>query len=281
MAKPNTVYRVMTWEGITRTVEARIRDGAINSRAGDASVRNEGGGWNGTRDLPHALDMLRAGWPEGTGRMIAGLDAHKTEQREIRPDMPLDYAGFFPCVPAYVAGEDQCMFNIEEDQRATRSIVLVVQINYHCQVPARSAEEYARNVAGIVASLETTGIGVAVLGIDRTNANSGQMAAGVWIRSFDAPLDLARIAFSMHPGFFRRALFAVRERDAELVGIGATDAGYGHPVTLTPEDVQDVMGYVGDYIILPHLQNIYQSRDMAVPMREAVEKAAYKAGEGV
>lgn len=273
-----TITRQLTWEALTRRAEYRLDHDQLATA--DSSSTTVGSDWSGTRTLDAAIELMRDGWREGTGRMITGLDAHKTQDREIRPDMPLDMAGFFPCIPAYVAGDDACMFTYEEDIRASRSITLAIPLCYSAFVTPETAQEYARNVAAIVAGLEASGIGVGVLGIDavRGNRKNNVYAYGVWVRSFDMPLDLARIAFSMHPAMLRRIGFAWRELEPEWVDGGCSSGGYGHCHNITDELVVQCLGHVGEYILLPELSAMegQSHAAMAQVMRERVEKVIFK-----
>lgn len=236
-----------------------------SSRKPGADNRSEEGSeeFTGTPDFAAAIKLARDGWQDGTKAVSAALDSVHADQSDALPGWTMQAAGHFPCVPAYLSGEPECMWQQTDDQRPERRITLLVPIGYPCVIEAERATNYAAAVAACARALDATGVSVAVYGI-WTGFDTSQSRCygyGVKIRAHGEPMDLSKIAYASHPSFARRVNFAYREQHELLTPVACS--GYGYSAETWSRDyVCAVAGDAGVQLLCPGIFDLYQSRQL-------------------
>lgn len=252
---------IHSWRDFVATAARRATEPELDG-AGDASVSGPSS-FTGTQDIQAAVKMANEGWPEGANKITKALDTLPPSS-EVLPDWMLDVSGSICNVPAFIAGEPECMWNMSECRRAEHRVSLVVPAGYPGMIDADTAMTYAIAVAANVRSLEASGLNVAVYSMaSHAGTETGTIANyGVVIREFGEPLDLAKVAFSFHPSWLRRLVFAWLELNPDALMAGVANSGYGLHRELTKDQVREVAGEdIGSVIVLPSIPQLGRAAD--------------------
>lgn len=264
----------LTWPELTAIAEG-IGSGKIKRgrSAGKASI-NSDSGFRGTQDMPEAVGLMRYGWEDGTRTIIDGLD-NVTAEVETVEAFDLEPAGAFPCVPAFVAGDADCMWNPTAYAEKPR-MVLTFGCRYHCMIDEKDVREYGKALAAVVRELEARGVDVAVYAVDATRDGAELGLIGIEVKPFGDVLDLGRIAMAGHPSFLRRCLFAYWESRQDVRDIN--NSGYGCPVNPTEEQARMALQMSSDerLVSLPAAGAILMDRPKAPAIAELFRKAIAK-----
>jgi hypothetical protein len=209
------------------------------ANAESASIRRgedewAGGSWHG------AVAMMRDGWHEGS-RQIDAIMATLPEAVALADAWQLEAAGRFPCVPAFIAGDPECMWQTYETEATKPRICLVVSSYYHCGVNAEEVLRYGAAVGATLRALEAAGHGVAIYSVAKSHSRASA-AQAIVVRDFGEPLDTSVVAFAFHPAFLRRILFANAELTQEWAERDLARYGYGMPMECTLEDAAKCLG---------------------------------------
>lgn len=236
-----------TWDSMVETAERRER-GDQQPLAQDASMSGEfdGCGGKGTATLGEAIKLCKMGWQAGAELLARALDALPAGE-EVLPDWQMDVAGAFPCVPAFIAGDPECVWHRQENRRIERRVLIAPPISYPAVIKDTQAMVYAKAVAAVVRAVEASGIQPAIYGICKNKPvlpvgmHNDIIMHAVCVRAFGDPLDLAKVAFSLHPSMLRRIHFAWRETHPVAAPIIGRN-GYGSAQAHTVEDVRALLG---------------------------------------
>lgn len=256
MAKQTVNLGLHAWHDFAAKAAERLTAPPL-AGAEDGSTKREPEFTLGV-SLADAVRMAREGWPEGAKVLSDALDSLPPEN-DFRPDWAGDVAGAFPCVPALVAGDPECMWNLS-GARGYRQCALIVPLSYSEVVDAEKVSLYAQAVAAIARSIEAAGVDVAIYSLHHATGEHGMGKSGahaVIVRQYGEPLDLAKVAFAFHSAFLRRLSWGWRERSADAVRLGLSANGYGSPAAVTPDLVREVCGDVGQNIILPSVNALF------------------------
>ena len=175
-------------------------------------------GWKG------AVTAVRKGWNAGNQTVRAALDMQTTED-SIDGTWDADVCGQYVDVAAYVAGQPDCMMR-KGSAPAPRRVRLVLSSGMIASVDAQDAVQYATAAAGFAAMLIGQGLDVAITSLYVGTDDSRIVTIPVTVKEYGQEPDASRIAFSTHPAFLRRVLFAVRELDPEMP-FRMRSGGYG------------------------------------------------------
>jgi hypothetical protein len=234
-------YRTVTWSELTEVAERR--PGASVPDTSDAASQRTGeGDWHGG-SFSEAMHRLRYGWLEGVAQAEAILAG--AQGQAPAPCFELDVAGYFPLVPAYVAGDPACMMDRIEDEQPRTRLALALNAVYSACVTSEQVMCYAAAVSVVLAEIEASGTDVALYTLDSGGTDGFHHVYAIPVREFGEPLDMSRIVFAFHPAFLRRALFAHREMRADLSQHGLARHGYGQPLEIEPADVAATVGGIG------------------------------------
>lgn len=251
-------YGVLTWDEFvgkaanrsnapTLAKTANVSMRSKKERASSAEVA--------TDSLEEAVKLARFGWHEGAqavkdcDALFAGVDALK--------GWDLDVNGFLPDVAAYITGDPECMWNLQPDTEARRAVRIAYPAGYPWTIPAALMLEYGKALAGLVRSLEAAGIGVSLVSMDLPSdgfipSSAAIHAQAIVVKDLGEPLDADRVAFSGHPDFSRRLVWAIREQCEQRVRAGVGSKSYGFSKgNLRREVVEKVLDDAASLVLLP------------------------------
>lgn len=240
--------------------------------------RNDNDDWAGA-SFQNAIEYAQHGWHDGVTLVQANLD-RLPPSADVIPDWNLNVGGSICNVPAFIAGEPECMWQMSDEKRSERRISLVVNSFISAVIGKEAGIAYASAVAALIRGLEASGINTAVYVINPTKDASGSTrdnvaAYAVTVREFGEPLDIARMAFAFHPASYRRVHFAWQETKSEVIKYGLGNGGYGRPVQINSALVHKMLGDVGYVAILPSINMLYAKSPeaMLATMKKATEAA--------
>jgi hypothetical protein len=260
-----------SWHDFVAHATKRLTAPAIFG-ADSGSSEDGNAEFRGTSTLREAIELAVHGWQEGARAIAKVLDTLPPSS-EVLPDWQLDVAGTICNVPAFIAGEPECMWNMSECKRNEHRVVLVVPGTYGGHIEQAEAQRYAIAVAAVVRSLEASGINPAVYSIPATVGHRGRgnrHISSVAVREFGEPLDLSKVATAFHPSFLRRVQFAWREMTPEAVTGGIANDGYGAASVPTRDEITALLGDVGYVVLAPSVQQAIYREDVIAYMRGAV-----------
>lgn len=284
MSNEVTYLPSMKWFDLQKEVIERPNKGPVIG-AGAQSQTNSDSKWSGA-SWEAAMGMMRDGWIEGARTVETLLD--KVDMSEaMEPAWNIEAAGFFPCVPAYLAGDPECMWQRVDGEIIKPRICVIVPAVYNCNIDADEVLVYGTAMTALVRSLEAIGADAAVYSLDVTSAyGQGCVSQGFIVRDFGQPVDTSTIAYAFHPAFLRRTLFAHRELTKEWADKGLASGGYGQHTALTKENVQPALGDLSAAIaIMPDMHEMQRAGllkesnvlQLIAKMREIVEAAKREA----
>lgn len=248
------IQPAVRWWDVLAVAKEREKLGPLPN-AGSASQREgeefAGATWH------NALRMMEYGWHEGAYKVSVLLDKLPVSDT-LESGWTLEAHGFFPCVPAFLSGDPECMWQRSTCENRRPKLCLIVPTVYPCNIKAREALCYGTAVAGLVRALEASGVDVAVYSIDRTLGDQDCAVVQPYIvRDFGQPLDISIVAFAFHPAFLRRIVFAFRERNQAAVDAGIANFGYGRASEPVEEECRKALGgFEAEPVLLPTVEEM-------------------------
>jgi hypothetical protein len=159
-----------------------------------------------------ALQLARAGWPEGRERidaLTAQLFASVTD-RMLRPQVVTDVCGDMIDMGSYCEGRPDCWFTVEQADELTSGAQTVTIVADVCVSAGISKETiYVRGaaIAALVAAPEFAGRPCDVIVAANTKDRAEVRAV---VKRAGEPLQLDALAFALaHPAMLRRLIFGV------------------------------------------------------------------------
>lgn len=180
------------------------------------------GAWDPTRErffgsanMGRALEMCRAGWPEGAARVERLRDRiiarHPTGPRIVKWDV----AGAVPSVARALAGNPLNMRRIDSARLRRKPVLtLVSDVANNANIEAVAITNRAAVVAAIVDVIEAQGFACQVLvSCSSRTGKVGHQTACV-VKESGVPVDIGRMAFGLgHVAMFRRLCWAAFTAD--------------------------------------------------------------------
>lgn len=251
---------MQNWDAFIARAAERITNPPLRGAEDVGTSWKHGKEWH-MMSLEEAVNMAQYGWPDGTKQIAKTLDTLPPDD-EALPDWNMDVSGSICNVPAYLAGEPECMWRMSECKRSERRVSLIVQAHVPSKAAVQEVMNYAISVAAIVRSLEASGINVSIYSLMYTRgaATEIDLGYGSVVKEFGEPMDLAKIAFAMHPVWFRRIHFAWQERTEDAIRAGLGGHSYGYANRLNREVAMEIIGQdVGNVVVLP---SVIESMDL-------------------
>jgi hypothetical protein len=135
-----------------------------DERGGGRSSVTGSHSFTGTKDMQTFLDMLSNGWPEGIAE-AKGLDGLASDHHE-RLQFERNVSGAFVNVPAHLQGDPMSMLNpVIAPSDNTRSLTLVVDNCYNCNIESNAVLRYAQEIMRVVAWLSAERIECSVVSV--------------------------------------------------------------------------------------------------------------------
>lgn len=243
----SVVVATQKWWPLLEKVSQREKLGALDG-AEDASLRRGDDHWSGA-SWNAALRLMRDGWPEGA-KQIDAIMATMPEAEALADAWQLEAAGRFPCVPAFLSGDPECMWQTFESDQSKPRICLVISACYHCGISSEEVLRYGAAVGATLRALEAAGHGVAIYSVDKGRSWEHRVygSQATVVRDFGEPLDTSVVAFAFHPAFLRRILFANREMTQEWAERGLARSGYG---SAEEADLETAVACLGEFPATP------------------------------
>lgn len=231
----------MTWQQAINWAEKRLA-GNCDPHGGTDSLNTTNERYLAlfqTATMQEAIGLMRNGWHTGVQTVMATLDMLPAAE-DVLPDWSLEAAGAFPCVPAFLSGEPECIWRMQDYRKAEQRLTMVVPGSLPERVAGDTALRYAAAVAAVARMIEANGISVAIIAVtaSKSRQNETLYINSVYVREHGEPFDLSKIAFSVHPSFARRISWAWREQQPDVarnIGsdtYGSFDAGAWNMKTL-------------------------------------------------
>jgi hypothetical protein len=214
--------------------------------------------FTGTKDMQTFLDMLSNGWPEGIAE-AKGLDGLASDHHE-RLQFERNVSGAFVNVPAHLQGDPMSMLNpVIAPSDNTRSLTLVVDNCYNCNIESNAVLRYAQEIMRVVAWLSAERIECSVVSVTSEKYNGNLYYWVTEVKRKGDVLQPERIATCVHTSFFRRGWFSVMEHEHhehQLKGSDACLGGYGYSVTPELSDLPTLLDEdVSSIVMLPKADN--------------------------
>ncbi len=236
--------------------------GVLQKQAASIQSKYNGGyAWYGTNSFEEAYELGMKGWKEGQD------EALKISQPLIermvnfieRPDIMYDVEGIGIDMGRFNAGDPEPFIRFQteivEVQAMPRLIRIVFNNSASAGIPKETITAKGAVITVLVELLEFAGHRVEVINLPYCVRGSGAEGkagitymAGVKVKPFDQPLEMARLMFAMaHPSMLRRFGFRIAEKTSPECQ-KSLEWGYGIPADPTPECLEEY-GYKADLFI--------------------------------
>lgn len=225
--RPNQPVNVRRWTWASRTELAdAVMHGTARTAAAGQSSSSPDIEFAGCT-TQEAIQRARDGWPQGVGQLSAALDSLAPKHTD-GDAQAMDVSGYAVCIGAYVAGDPECMFALQETPDAKPIISLFYQCSYNAGVSVKSTTAYAAALTSLVADLDAQGISTAIYAAAAHFVDGGSYISELDLTTIREPgdaLDLSKVAFSMSAPMHRRIQFALWEG---IPGIHSTMNKHGY-----------------------------------------------------
>lgn len=208
----------------------------------------------GTKDYNESERFAKYGWD-------AGLDKLKSEEvLEINGNIKITYglSGGQVDVSRFLSGEPKYMIShVDEIERNKENMTVLIPLAYNCSFSVEQGLEFTMSVLKIVNELQRD-YNIQVIGLYDVefSDHNKKSTVSIVLKKYNEPLVLNSLAFSIHPGFFRRIYF----RWIELQTF--CEYGYGKPIAnkgleAIHEYIQDWINWleINEYYLLPCLSS--------------------------
>lgn len=182
--------------------------------------RHAGQAWDnasrfrGTRDIGHAIELCRQGWPEGAAQAARLRDKINAANPVRRKLNAWDIGGAYPSVPRALAGNPVHMRSMRNVQR-NRTITLIHHMGAPAGIEPSAMCNKAAVMAAIVDAVESADFQVELIGVSLVNAGRFYHETAFTVKDAGAPMDIGRMAFALgHVSMLRRLIFACRSGEA-------------------------------------------------------------------
>lgn len=195
--------------------------------------------WFGSRDMDHARQLAREGWPEGRDKALAlaePLLAHKAIGRA--PGAYLDVAGAYPVCALAAAGDPMNMLNPEPVEDQNKPIIsLAINNTYSAAISAAHVMNTGAALLAVVDALESAGARIELWMCRCGRQNDAMVSNLLKLKGAGETLDRDRLAFLIaHPSSQRRLGFAMDEACDLAAHVNWGPGGYGWPGQI-PDDL--------------------------------------------
>lgn len=203
--------RHWTWAQLVANAEGPLLHGRRQPNTGTSSTTPNDNFYHCSPE--EAVRRAKDGWADGVGNLNAALDSLAPAVTD-GPAQNMDVNGFAVCIGAYVAGDPECMFTIQDMPEAKPIISLFYQASYSHGVSVQATINYAAALTSLVGELDARGVSTAIYTAAAQFTSDEKRICELDltpVREPGAPLDLSKVAFSMSAPMHRRIHFAVWE----------------------------------------------------------------------
>lgn len=252
--KQRYIQRFKSYQDAVRVAKLRDPNGQreSTSRMTDHRVpRDEFKYWSGTANWEDALPLIEHGWSDGATKIETAayrLTKKITRTEQTRARVLKDHGPGVPSVPRYLASNPRQYRAMKLMPAPTKSVKILLNASTSAGV---STDAFFRRGAALVSLMRA---------LERANRPVELWVGGAceaswgghtdWetvfrLKATDQRISPSLLAFTAHPAFFRRFIFALWEalpRDKVAIG-----AGYGRPTKFSEETAK------GFDIVIEHM----------------------------
>jgi hypothetical protein len=224
----------------------------IESQNGDSD-------FHGTKTYAEAENYARYGWDAGMKQLKSD------ETMEVIGNVHTTYglAGGVVDVTRFLSGEPEYMVShVDEVDRNKDDLTLIVPLDYNCSFTAENGLQFTMSILKIINEIQKN-YNIRLIGVYTSSFSNVNSICSILIKDYDEPMVLNSMAFSLHPGFFRRINFKWIEMQDYC------EPGYGVPISNGgPQEIHKFLkkGYlewmnIDQYYLLPCLgsDNTYEA----------------------
>ena len=230
------------WDGIDAVLAELDKPHPSDSKESSRdNLRSDG--WDLSLGYDGADAAYRGGWAEGAQRAYDLAETLNPRPMSSRTALRRSVTGAFPNVGAYLAGRPDSMYAVSKRQAAGRPYVhLYMPIGYSASVKADTVFERGCALVALTDALETAGCRLRITAIDASLVGRQSVKTkyvGLYeLKDYGDDLDVDSLIFTVaHPAFFRRLVFAIRERSPYDQVRARTHNGYGESCEITDDDI--------------------------------------------
>ena len=207
--------------------------------SGDSTITPHGHDWTLGLAFEDTLAHMRGKvWSEGVDQIVHGFAEAPMQTYGRGPAIAHDVAGFFPDVPAMLAGQPDCMLDLRQDEQIAQSPIVTVGFGgYSGGTDSYEAINRGIAILALVDALEAGGRRVELWSVwDNDAHGGGGQKMRVRVKDADAHWSPHSAVFSMaHPAWYRHGMFRLMETQAEWNK--ATNGSYGSGRADTQQDL--------------------------------------------
>lgn len=211
-----TFSSITEFVNVTQSRENRAGAGAESHKRG-----SEAAAFTRTSNYSNAMDLLLYG-DKNTYQKMVNIDVKQVQSNIYKSKIRRNVAGFSPCVPAFVAGLPNAMYQVQKIKPPARRMEIIYSPTGSESVSADSLQRAGVIVLSIVNAMERRGISTALTILNKCSQqrhNKLYTICGITIKKAGQPLDGLKVAFPIaHPSFFRRFGFEWYETCPDIIG---------------------------------------------------------------
>ena len=187
-----------------------------------------------------ALAIAKQGgaWAKGARDLAAvKLSQFDIDTEIVAPILNASVAGFAPNVPAFLAGQPDCMFSMQDEVTREKVIKMTVTCNACYEIEAETFFYRGRAILAAIVELEKQGYSVeltALMSSTPSRKSNLQETWAVRIKNAGESLSVASLAFALCSAAFQRRLnFRLKEASQDFWR--CTKKAYGYSLDIMPE----------------------------------------------
>ena len=217
----------------------------INASEDESKFRTE---FTETKSLKEAIDLAERGWDSGIkelkledGLLVGGNGM----------EVSSNVHGSMVNIGNYLQGLPNNMYEFTEKREFNlEPITIYTYLTYSSRVEGSEALKFAKSIIDLVNKYQSTN-NIRIIGIFFAKLNGVDFMQKITIKDFNERFVINNIAFSFHPSFFRRLLFAIYEAEDFI------EDGYGYPKSHYDLVTEVKIMETGKAIITPALGDLH------------------------
>lgn len=194
----------------------------------------------GVYSIDEARELFEYGDADAAAKIRAEGDFMLPAQ-DHKPLLRTAVCGCLPCVPNYLRGVPNQMYQIKSNTRRKPVVDIYVEATIYDGINEQKLAQKCAALANAIAAVELTGYRVNLYAVCACENSSNQCGVCVNLKQADAPLNLLNIAFPLTNKAFCRAVF-LRWVDVNVAHSTHTAcSNYGNMVSATKiKDLFDI-----------------------------------------
>lgn len=230
-----------------------LKDDTIKTWSKRCSRDTNSPNFYGTRSFEESLDLIENGYQQGAEKIKDVVD-QVMEHYDPAPELQHGITGHFPDVPAFIAGDPECMFKYSDVDSKKNVYKIYFGSGASCAVSKERMFNFGAAMVKIVDKLESEKNTVELVSVWPITRNEEYGTVSTVIKRAGDFVDISQLAYTMtHSSFLRRSLFAVMETFTENNGENILRSSYGTAVRLDENYLKAAGLDTTNSIIIPGL----------------------------